>query len=220
MSSISKFIYKGPHSQCLLFTMKKGASLSSHRATVDIMIIVKQGVIKITGEEKETVLQEGENLLLQANVPHAVFALSDLEFYLFKLAPHQQKRDIEDRNDIGLIVRSFYTKAGKDELLSPIFNKKIIGEEQWDSHFVRMDDFWETVLFAKQAYRGNPFPKHLNLGIEAAHFDRWILLFNETVNENFSGTKAEEMKEKAEKMRQLFEIKLTDSSGDRLKHLV
>lgn len=220
MSSISRFIYKGPHSQCLLFTMKKGENLSSHRAMVDAMIVAKKGVLKITEAAKERVLLEGENHLLEAATEHAVTAISDIEFYLFKLAPHSAKKDVENRKDIELIVRTFYNKVKKDALLSPVFSTKITGEEQWEKHLVRMSDFWETVLFAKQLYRGNPFPHHLNLGISSAHFDQWIHLFEKTLNENFTGSKTEEIKERAKKMRQLFEIKLNMDNHDTLKHIV
>lgn len=218
--SFSEFIYKGPYSQCLLFTMKKDEFLKSHRATVDVMIIVKQGTMKITEDDKETILYEGENLLLKANIKHAGFAITNIEFYLFKLAPHEVKKDIQNRNDIGLLVRTFYNKAREDNLLSPVFNKKISTEDQWEQHFIKMTDFWETVLFATQAYRGNPFPMHFNIGITPDHFERWVSLFHQTVNEHFSGIKAEEVKERIEKMRRLFETKLFLTAESRIKPLL
>jgi len=68
--------------------------------------------------------------------------------------------------------------------------------------------FWNTVLFGAAEYRGNPFSHHLGLGIEKVHFDRWISLFYHNIEENFKGDKADEVKERALKMRTLFESKL------------
>ncbi len=48
------------------------------------------------------------------------------------------------------------------------------------------------MLLGTGTYRGAPFPKHALLPVEKAHFDR--SLFLATVNENFSGPKAEEAK--------------------------
>ena len=42
-----------------------------------------------------------------------------------------------------------------------------------------------------------PSPKHAVLPVEKAHFDRWLELFLATVDENFSGPKAEEAKGRA-----------------------
>ncbi|MFT3907793.1 MAG: hypothetical protein QM737_00075 [Ferruginibacter sp.] len=218
-NSLSKFIYKGKHSQCLLFSLKKAGFLKEHRATVDVMIILKRGIMKISHEGKETVLLEGEYLLLDANIMHAVYAISDIEFYLFKLAPAENKKDITTRVDVELLVSVFYNKVKQHEQLAPIFSKRIFSDEQWEQHLTRMSDFWETVLFAKQAYRGNPFPKHVGLEIMAAHFETWISLFHQTINENFAGPKATEAKERADKMRVLFESKLFGSK-DGVKHLV
>jgi hemoglobin len=54
-----------------------------------------------------------------------------------------------------------------------------------------MFDFWEMVLFDGHAYKGNPMKTHLNLNekspLKKVHFDAWIDLFNETVNELFEG---------------------------------
>jgi quercetin dioxygenase-like cupin family protein len=86
--SISEFIYKGMHSQALLFKMKSGDYLKAHRATVDVLIIVAQGNVEITANEQTTALQQGDYIVLEANTRHAVSAKTDLQFYLVKLAPH------------------------------------------------------------------------------------------------------------------------------------
>lgn len=53
------------------------------------------------------------------------------------------------------------------------------------------------MLLGTGTYRGAPFPKHAVLPVEEAHFDRWLELFLATVDENFSGAKADEAKGRA-----------------------
>jgi hemoglobin len=47
------------------------------------------------------------------------------------------------------------------------------------------------------SYQGNPFSKHIQLKINAAHFERWLTLFHQTVDELFAGDKAQETKDRA-----------------------
>ena len=52
-------------------------------------------------------------------------------------------------------------------------------------------------MFAGSNYKGRPFPPHIPLGLKAEHFQRWLELFFLTVDEHFSGSKAEEIKTRA-----------------------
>jgi len=131
-----------------------------------------------------------------------------------------EQKDIMNSEDVKLLVNSFYDKVRNDELLAPVFSKRIPDANAWPYHLGIMCNFWETVLFAKEAYRGNPFPKHIGLSIASTHFDRWIELFHKTIDTYFAGPKAQEAKDRAVKMRRLFEIKLSQAGEDPLKHLV
>ena len=86
--SISQFIYKGDHSQALLFTMTEGQYLRPHRATVDIMIIAASGKFEIGEGQSEHLLAAGEYIMFAKDVQHSVRALTDASFYLIKLSPH------------------------------------------------------------------------------------------------------------------------------------
>lgn len=130
------------------------------------------------------------------------------------------KHDIRNRRDIDLLVEDFYTRVRKDDLLAPIFNKRIPNDSEWPHHLHIIANFWETVLFAKPGYFGNPFPKHIGLEIRKEHFDRWIELFYKTTDDHFEGPMATDAKERAAKMRTLFEIKLGQSGHDSSRHLV
>jgi hemoglobin len=103
--------------------------------------------------------------------------------------------DIQTQADIRTLVDRFYEKVNRDALLAPIFNE--VAGVDWPSHLATLYSFWETMLFGTGTYQGAPFPKHSVLPVEKAHFDRWLKLFLETVDENFSGPKAEEAKGRA-----------------------
>jgi hemoglobin len=114
-------------------------------------------------------------------------------------------REIQTINEITLLVNQFYKKVQEDELLGPIFEKVINGN--WEPHLEKMYRFWETVLLNNHTYHGSPFAPHAKLPIGADHFKRWLKLFLETVDENFSGEKAKEAKWRAEKMAEMFQYK-------------
>lgn len=115
--------------------------------------------------------------------------------------------DIRDKEDVKIFVDAFYTKVRIDQLLGPIFAAKI-PNDSWEPHLERMYSFWYTVLFAARDYSGNPFSKHASLPIQKNHFERWVGLFLETIDENFQGIRAEDAKMRAIKMGQLFQSKL------------
>lgn len=116
------------------------------------------------------------------------------------------KKDIQNRDDIILLVDSFYEKVRENELLSPIFNEKI--KDNWDKHLAKMYNFWETILLDNHSYSGAPFAAHMNLPIYEEHFKNWLMLFFETIDELFEGTKAEEAKWRAVNMGKVFLSKL------------
>jgi len=104
-------------------------------------------------------------------------------------------RDIQDETDVELLVNSFYTKVRNNALLDAVFSSVINGN--WDVHLKLMVDFWSTLLLYTRKYNGDPLPKHLPLELSKEHFDQWIGLFNETVDELFAGVIAENAKKRA-----------------------
>jgi hemoglobin len=100
--------------------------------------------------------------------------------------------DIETAQDVKRLVDTFYAKVNCDELLAPIFNET--ANVDWSTHLPAMDRFWESLLFGSDNYQGAPFPEHAVLPVQQAHFERWVILFAETVDENFAGPKSEDAK--------------------------
>lgn len=117
-----------------------------------------------------------------------------------------KKTDILNIDDVKILVDNFYEKVRDNELLSPIFNGVI--QNNWPAHLEKMYGFWQTILLDVQAYSGSPFLKHAKLPIEKEHFDTWISLFNETIDEHFIGEKANEAKWRAARMSEMFQYKL------------
>lgn len=114
--------------------------------------------------------------------------------------------DITSLDDIKLFVDAFYTQVQQDQLIGPIFNSVI--QDRWPVHLEKMYGFWQTVLLNERAYSGSPFPPHAKLPLEKQHFDRWLKLFNSTIDINFKGDKADEAKWRAAKMAEMFQIKI------------
>ena len=104
------------------------------------------------------------------------------------------------------MVDSFYGKVNEDELLAPVFND--FAGVNWEKHLPVMYDFWSTILLGEMSYKGNPFLKHIPLPVDKKHFDRWLALFLETIDEHFTGNVAEEAKNRARSIAGIFQHKL------------
>jgi hemoglobin len=109
-------------------------------------------------------------------------------------APEGSTRgDIADREDIAALLRDFYGRAFRDDLLGPVFVD--IARMNLDAHLPVMSDFWETVLFRAGTYRGNVLRPHLRLHALArltpAQFARWLALWRSAVDDSYAGPKAE-----------------------------
>lgn len=116
------------------------------------------------------------------------------------------KRDISTREDIRLLIDSFYNRVRNDDLLSPIVNEKNI--PGWSDHLSSICEFWETILLNKTPFNAKAVQKHLELPITSHHFDRWITLFHVTLDELYAGKVTEEAKFQAHKMAEVFRTKL------------
>ncbi len=116
------------------------------------------------------------------------------------------KRPLQDFEDVKLMVDSFYEKVRQDPLIGPIFNET--AKVDWDEHLPKLYSFWSDLLLGSDDYRGRPFPPHRPLGLKTEHFDRWLMLFLQTVDDHFFGMKAEEAKNRALRIAHNFKINL------------
>jgi len=127
-------------------------------------------------------------------------------------------KDIESLSDVKLLVDTFYGKVRNDAFLAPIFNEKI--QDRWPQHLEKMYTFWQTVLLGEHTYYSSPFPPHARLPVDHEHFTQWLLLFTQTLEELFSGEKADEALWRANKMAQMFEMKIAHFKNQKFEPLI
>ncbi|RKR14232.1 hemoglobin [Maribacter vaceletii] len=129
-----------------------------------------------------------------------------------------QKQDIQDRNDVKILVHTFYDKIRAHETLGPIFNAII---KDWDTHLDLLTDFWETQLFLKRKYYGNPVTAHQEVDIKtngtitSEHFGLWLNTWFATIDDLFDGETAWIAKNRAQKMSTMLFMKMFESRGIR-----
>ena len=116
--------------------------------------------------------------------------------------PPTDRPDLAGRADIECLVNTFYEKVRSDDLLGFIFDD--VAKIDWAAHLPKMYAFWETVIFRRASYVGNPLAAHARLvpltEMGRPQFDRWLAVFTATVDELFSGENAEHIKSAAADM--------------------
>ena len=131
------------------------------------------------------------------------------------MADDVQRSDLATRADIESLVRAFYRDAAVDDLLGPVFDAARI---DWPSHIERITDFWVWQLLGGERYERNPLlthrPVHERTPFTDAHYERWLELFAETVDERFEGTLADAAKGRATKMANALQRLLGGQAGD------
>jgi hemoglobin len=115
-----------------------------------------------------------------------------------------------DEAMIERLVHGFYAKVRKDALLGPVFESRV---EDWDVHLVRMCRFWSSVALMSGAYSGNPMARHVRLPVDAAHFDRWLELFEATAAELCPPSAAVHFVERARRIAQSLELGIAVTAG-------
>jgi hemoglobin len=96
-----------------------------------------------------------------------------------------------NQENIKKFVHEFYSDIRNDDILGVVFDRAI--GENWTPHLERMVDFWSTVMLGTKLFQGNVFGKHMLLnGIEPAHFQRWLTLFESNVQRLFDESIANE----------------------------
>jgi hemoglobin len=128
------------------------------------------------------------------------------------------KNDINSRGDVERLVTKFYEKVIADPLIGPIFTEVV--QVNWEKHLPVMFNFWENALFYTGNYSGNPMMSHQRLNeifpLQEQHFNQWVLLFTETVDELFEGEKANLAKQKALSISTILRIKILKESKEGL----
>lgn len=114
-------------------------------------------------------------------------------------------KTIENREDVTLLVHSFYDKIRAHDVLGPIFNRSI-PDDHWPAHLEKLTDFWESHLFGISKFRGSPPIAHQKVDLKEGHaitpkhFELWLQLWFQTLDELFEGELAARAKDRAKRM--------------------
>ncbi|WP_211824968.1 group III truncated hemoglobin [Kistimonas asteriae] len=104
--------------------------------------------------------------------------------------------DIADVKDIRRLVDTFYGRVRRDSVLAPLFND--VACVDWHTHLDVMTTFWSALLLRSGRYRRNALAPHLRLfgqvAYQPSHMQRWLTLFDQSVDELFQGSLAEKSK--------------------------
>lgn len=97
--------------------------------------------------------------------------------------------DLDSESEIAEMVRRFYQDVAQDDLLGPVFED--VAQVDWATHLPKLTAFWCRALLDLPGYEGNPFRAHAEVHsrspFTAAHFERWLQLFTDTVGSGWSG---------------------------------
>lgn len=102
-------------------------------------------------------------------------------------------KDLDSPEDITEMVRRFYADVAMDDLLGPVFND--VAQVDWSAHLPRLAAFWSRALLGQPGYSGNPFQAHARVHQQQpftpAMFERWLSLFEETLELGWVGPNAD-----------------------------
>lgn len=115
-----------------------------------------------------------------------------------------------DEAMIERLVRRFYRQVQADALLGPVFAPRIA---DWEQHIAKLCAFWSSVALMSGRYHGQPMQVHVDLPVDATHFDRWIALFENTANEICPPTAAQHFIERARRIADSIELAMAGRNG-------
>jgi hemoglobin len=116
--------------------------------------------------------------------------------------PGRPPQDLDTRSEIHDFVVRFYREVALDDLLGPIFDE--VAEVDWAAHIPKLINFWCRVLLGEPGYDGWFLAAHQRVDalepFEPALFDRWLTLFVEALDAEWTGPLADEAKARAHHM--------------------
>ena len=115
-----------------------------------------------------------------------------------------------DEAMIERLVHGFYAKVRADSVLGPVFETRIT---DWAPHLAQMCAFWSSVALMSGRYHGTPMVKHMQLTVDAGHFDRWLELFEAAANELCPPAAAAHFVERARRIAASLELGIAGGQG-------
>ena len=122
-------------------------------------------------------------------------------------------QDIKTQDDLYLLVDEFYKKLLSDESISYIFTDVV--KVNLEHHFPILVTFWSQAILGTGGYTKNLTQIHLDINtqeyLSPELFKIWLNHFYQTVDENFRGDKAEQIKTQALNIATVLQIKIANS---------
>jgi len=119
-------------------------------------------------------------------------------------------KDIQNQEDLYVLVHQFYNKLLADDRINYIFTD--IFKIKLEEHLPILVTFWSQGILGTGGYTKNLTQIHLDVNekeyLSPELFEIWLDHFNTTVNENFMGTNAEEIKKQALQIATIMQIKI------------
>ncbi len=124
--------------------------------------------------------------------------------------------DIQNQADIYKIVDEFYKKLFADERISYIFTEVIPIHLHLERHLQMLVTFWSQAILGTGGYSNNLTQIHVDIDVKehltAEHFKIWLDLFYTSIDENFEGPKAEQMKTQSLSIATVMQIKIAQKN--------
>jgi hemoglobin len=110
-----------------------------------------------------------------------------------------RKGDLDSRAQIEAFVDLFYQRILADQQLAPIFLD--IAVIDLAVHLPHIKDYWCKLLLGEKRYKRHTMNIHRQLHgkqpLQTGDFQRWLALFNATLDEGFAGERSERARQVA-----------------------
>lgn len=106
---------------------------------------------------------------------------------------------------------SGFRRVQKDTVFHRL--KALFVIRDWEPHLAQMCAFWSSVALMSGCYHGTPMVKHLPLLVDAAHFDRWLALFEQAAREICPPQAAAHFVERARRIAASLELGIAGGQG-------
>jgi len=127
-----------------------------------------------------------------------------------------QKPDLDSRQHIERFIDSFYQRLLADERLAPIFLDVAVIDLA--VHLPHIKDYWCKLLLGEKGYRRHTMNIHRQLHgrqpLQPGDFQRWLALFNATLDEHFAGEGTERARRVATAIAANMEVSLASIHRD------
>ena len=122
--------------------------------------------------------------------------------------------DIQNQEDLYLLVDEFYKKLLSDDSISYIFTDVV--KIKIEEHLPILVMFWSQAILGTGGYVKNLTQIHLDINakehLSPELFNIWLDNFYQTVDENFKGEKAEQIKTQALSIATIMQIKISQNN--------